>query len=307
MKFKQFLFAALLAAFAGLTVVGCNENDPNEPDPDTVAPATNVEAVVLNATDIGLRWTASSTANATYEVSATDPTGAAAGTVTVTGTTATVTGLMDGTIYTFSVVAVVGTDKSDAATVVWSPAVRLVSDSKVTGALRIYSKAVVGKGSGIVIDQSGAYNASVAGTPANNPDLSKIKLIADLDLTGSTIRIGAPASFTDFNNVANFRTDVQISDATVPATGLDTWFSSASFEGMFAGANTGNFMLQDAQTGGSGVGFVVRWGAPGTYRYARVYVVPGSTGNLIQMDSNQDEYVEIQISYQGFDDVPYAK
>ena len=307
MKFKQFLFAALLAAFAGLTVVGCNENDPNEPDPDTVAPATNVEAVSLNATDIGLQWTASTTANATYEVTATDPTGTEVGTVTITGTTAVVTGLTDGTTYTFSVVAVVGTDKSDAATVIWSPAVRLTSDAKVTGAIRIYSKAVVGKGSGIVIDGTGAYNASVAGTPANNPDLAKIKLIADLDLVASTIRIGAPESFTDFTNVANFRTDVQISDATSPSTGLDTWYRSASLEGLFATGNTGNFDLQDAQTGGSGVAFAVRWGQAGSYKYARVYMVPGSNGNLIQMDSNQDEYVEIQISYQSVAGVPYAK
>ena len=34
MKFKQILFAAFLAAFAGMAMVGCNENDPNDPDPD---------------------------------------------------------------------------------------------------------------------------------------------------------------------------------------------------------------------------------------------------------------------------------
>ena len=65
--------------------------------------------------------------------------------------------------------------------------------------------------------------------------------------------------------------------------------------------------VQDAQTAGQNVGFALRWGSPGQYRYARVMVVAAAGGNLIKTDSNGDPYVEVQFSYQDAPGVPYAK
>lgn len=315
MKFKQFLFAAFIAAFAGMAMVGCNENDPNDPgDPgDGPAAVTNLEAVSKNNTTVGLRWTASSGADE-YEVTvrtgATDMMD-----TTLTGTQVDISGLTAGTIYTFAVVAVdtdltSADDRSAEKTINWSPAWRYESDSKVTTSLRIYPRSVVGKGSGIVITNNGAYNASVAGS---GPDINAIQLIADVDAGGATFTIGTPkaAAFSSFTNFPNFRSDVQVSDASVeidPATGLSGWYRSASLEPLFSSAGgTKSFTFGDKLASNNGVGFAVRWGSAGAYRYARVYVVPNSSGQLIQSDGGGDRYIEVRISYQDAAGVPYAK
>ncbi len=320
MKLKQFLFAAVIAAMAGMTVVGCNENDPNEPDPGTggVNPVTNLEAVSLDATSVGLRWTASTTTGIDeYRISVKNPAGVEImkDTLDAAVTNATIANLTAGTIYTFGVTAVEtdvlsADDLSTEATVMWSPAARINQDSKVTTSLRVYPRSVVGKGSGIVVEAAGAYNASVAGSGA---DIAKIVLIADVADNGSTFTIGNPkaTAFSAFTNFANFRGDVEVSDASAeidPATGLNGWYRSTSLEGLFgAGSGTKSFTFGDKLSSNNGVGFAIRWGAAGAMKYARVYVVPSSTGSLIQTDPGGDKYVEIRISYQDSPNVPYAK
>lgn len=314
MKFKQFLFAAFIAAFAGMAMIGCNEN-PDDPGPggDDVNPATNLEAVSLSSTEVGLNWTASTTAGVDeYRVSVRGPNGNEKTSVTVAGTNTTISDLTAGTIYTFGVTAVAtdvasGDDESTETTVVWSPAQRITSDSREPGTLRIYPQTVSGKGSGIVITSNGAYNALVGGTPSTGSDHGIIQLIADLNVGAATFTIGAPKAFTQYANHAAFRSDVQVSDDTYSIASLDTWYNGSSLDGLFSTSNTGFFTLQDAQSGGQNVGLAIRWGSPGQYRYARVMVVAASNGNLIKNDSNGDPYIEIQFSYQDAPGVPYAK
>ena len=313
MKFKQFLFAAFIAAFAGMAMVGCNENPDDPGTGDDVNPVTNLEAVSLSSTSVGLRWTASTTSGVDeYRISVRGPGGTSVTDTAVTGTSATIAGLTAGTIYTFGVTAVEtdiasGDDESTETTILWSPAQRITSDSRVTGTLRVYPQSVTGKGSGIVLTSTGAYNALVGGTPSSTSDHGKIQLIADLNVGAATFTIGAPEAFTQFANHSSFRTDVQISDETYAITSLDTWYNDASLESLFSTANDGFFTLQDAQTAGQNVGFALRWGSPGQYRYARVMVVAAAGGNLIKTDSNGDPYVEVQFSYQDAPGVPYAK
>ena len=321
MKLKQFLFAAVIAAMAGMTVVGCNENDPGpNPDPgdDDIAAVTNLEAVSLSETSVGLRWTASTTTGVDeyrIDVRGAGGTSMMMDTVAAGTTNLTIDGLTAGVIYTFGVTAVEtdvlsSDDLSAETTVMWSPAERINTDSKVTTSLRLYPRSVSGKGSGIVMTSNGAYNASVAGSGA---DIGMIQLIADVASNGSTFTIGNPkaAEFNAFSNFANFRSDVEVSDASAeidPATGLNGWYRSESLEGLFgAGAATKSFTFGDKLSSNNGVGFAVRWGAAGAKRYARVYVVPGANGMLIQTDGGGDRYVEVRISYQDQAGVPYAK
>ena len=312
MKFKQFLFAAFIAAFAGMAMVGCNENPDDPGTGDDVNPVTNLEAVSLSSTSVGLRWTASTSDVDEYIVSVREPDGEEILSETMTETNVEITGLTAGTIYTFGVTAVdtdlaSGDDMSEETTILWSPAQRITTDNKVTGTLRIYPQSVVGKGSGIVLTSTGAYNALVGGTPSSTSDHGIIQLIADLNVGAATFTIGAPEAFTQFTNHSSFRTDVQISDETYAITSLDTWYNDASLESLFTTANDGFFTLQDAQTAGQNVGFALRWGSPGQYRYARVMVVAAASGNLIKTDSNGDPYVEVQFSYQDAPGVPYAR
>ena len=307
MKFKHLLMSGLIMALAGFFVVGCNENpdDPNDPNPDEVAPPTGLMAVSMDGA-VMLKWTASADAD-TYVVTWDDGT-TELSTEDITYTEYKVEGLTNGTVYTFSVVAVdAAAEESDAATISWAAALRYTNDRDKGGILRIYARSVPSpdKGTGIVIQQTGAFNASVGPTSAF---LSQIQLIADVQ--SNFVRIGAPKSFTEFGQVAQFRNDVQISDNYVelsPTVGLDGWYNSASLEGLFTTNNTSNFNIQDQLSAGAGAAFAMRWGTAGSYRYARVFVVPGANGKLVQTDNEGDPFVEIRISYQSAQGVPYAK
>lgn len=304
MKFKHFLMSGLIAALAGFFVVGCNEN-PDDPgnggDDDSAAAVTNLAAVSLGtAGSVGLVWDASTTSGATYEVSWMTTGGTTIDSKTVTGTSTTITGLTTGTRYTFTVVATAsGVEDSDPVSIEWSPANRYVNDRDAGGILRVYARSVSGKGSGIVVQQDGAYNALTA---VGSPGLNMIHLIADVGT--NSIRIGAPVSFTDFSAHASFRTDVELSDnyyELAPSIGLDGWYNEDPLNVLFATNNEGNFIIPDQLTGGAGAAFVARWGNPGSERYARIFVLPGSNGKLVQFDSSNDPFIELQISYQPTD------
>lgn len=290
-------------ALAGMFVVGCNENPGDtDPDPTTVAPATALMAESMDGA-VALKWTASADAES-YTVTWSD--GSATGKQTATGVTDTevmIDELTNGTTYTFEVIAVDADDEeSAAATISWAPAARYESDVKNSGTLRLYPRSVAGKGSGIVIQQTGAYTASVA---AGSPDLGQIHLIGDI--TSSTISIGVPKSFTNLTQQPSFRSDVQISDTYVEVASLDNWYNSASLENLFTSNSQSNFSVGDKLPGGLGMAFAMRWGTAGSYKYSRIFVVPSSTGNLVQFDAGGDPYIEVQISYQGVNGVPYAK
>ncbi|MCE2502716.1 MAG: hypothetical protein J4G05_01465 [Chlorobi bacterium] len=324
MKFKHLLMSGLIALLAGFYVVGCNENpiDPDpptvDPDPPTVEPATGLQAVSLGAESVGLKWNASTTSGVTYKVSWIDNAATPSeGDFNVgTDTETTVEGLNGGPVYTFTVVAVVvevdttnndtTNNESEAATIDWAPADRYINDREKGGIIRIYARSVpsANKGTGVVIQQDGAFNASVG---ASSQFLSQIHLIADVQ--ANSILIGAPESFDDFDQHSQFRTDVQISDDSVeldPAVGLDGWYNSASLDNLFGMQSTGKFTISDQFTGGVGVAFAMRWGN-NPFRYARIFVVPGSDGKLVQRDTDDDPFIEIRISNQTDQGIPYAK
>lgn len=309
MKFKNFLMGGMIAALAAFFVVGCNENpdDPGDGNGDDVAAVTNLGAVSLSSTSVGLAWDASTTTGATYKVEWMDGS-TSVGSKDVSTTSTTIDALTAGKAYVFTVTAVDADDnESDAVSVTWAPAARYTDDKNAGGILRIYARSVSGKGSGIVVQNDGAYNALTAATQSDQA-LGMIHLIADVG--SNSIRIGAPESFTDFAAVAKFRKDVQISDnyyTLSPAIGLDGWYNDAPLTTLFTTNNKGNFTIADQQTGNAGAAFVARWGATGSERYARVFILPGSNGKLVQTDTNGDPFIEIQISYQSTAGVPYAK
>lgn len=313
MKFKNFLMSGMIAALAAFFVVGCNENvgDPDDNN-DDVAAATSLKAVSLSATSVGLSWAASTTTGATYKVSWANGS-TSVGSADVSTTTHTVSGLTEGTAYVFTVVAVDADDnESDPVTVTWAPAARYTNDQDAGGVIRIYERsAPTGKGTGLVLtpDLDGPRNVSVAGTIGTNPDLANVHLIADVNAGTGTFTIGPSkaSAFDDFTNYSLFPNNVQVSDNYVVTSGLDNWYESASLANMFTTNNKEAFVIQNQQTGNQGVGFAVRMGTgvSGQFRYARIFVVPGASGQLIQNDGNN--YVVLHVSFQNVAGVPYAK
>ncbi|MGE3801895.1 MAG: fibronectin type III domain-containing protein [Candidatus Kapaibacterium sp.] len=305
MKFKHLLMSGLIMAFAGMFAVGCNENPVDNPDPDptTVEPATGLQALSKNGA-VMLQWTASTTTGVTYTVEYNEKGSTDKTTLTDATSPLEVTSLTNGTIYEFSVTAVKGTESSTAATIEWAPADRYTTDTDPGSAvLRIYEKsAPTGKGSGLIIDptKGGPSNESVA-----NGVIGNIQLVADVQ--GNQILIGpgnAPEFDGVFSNWGNFDNNVQVSDNFEPTSGLNAWYLDSKLGDLFTTSRKSAYTIANQQSGNQGVAFAFRLGTAGNFRYGKVFIVPGTNGQLVQNDGNN--YIVLQISLQQ-PNVPYAK
>ena len=145
-----------------------------------------------------------------------------------------------------------------------------------------------------------------------------LQLLADIDDNGAGFVIGAPRatefgpSGSNFAAYSDFDADVQVSDDYVEIDSLNGWYNDMSLISYFSGAGSANaFEFGDKLASGKGIGFVVRWPSTSggaTYHYARVFIVPTATGELIHRDvPTNDPYIEVRISYQDSPGVPYAK
>ncbi len=299
--------SGMIAILAGFFVVGCEETPTTVVDDRPDAP-TNLEAVSLSATSVGLKWVGAVPTGFKYHVSWTNVGGSSTGekTVTTEPLSTVVEGLTAGTEYTFSVVFEnAAGDQSLATTINWAPANRYTQDGAAV--IRIYEKAApTGKGSGLILDPAlgGPKNQSVA-----SGDLANIQLAADVQ--GNTFSIGpakAPEFETVFANWASFPNNVQISDDYYPATSLDTWYSTSSLASLFTTNSKNAFVSVPNQLADSkGMAFAVRigTGTPNTFKYARVLVVPDASGLLVRNDGNN--YVVLHVSFQNTAGIPFAK
>lgn len=293
---------------AALVIGGCNENDnPIDPTPTPVAPKaiTNLQAVSLSETSVGLRWNAPvDTALTGYDVSWESSDGVDSNGVSVisaTDTTENATGLTAGKTYTFTVKTKRGTTLSTGVSVTWAGAQRFSNDAaEPTTTIRLYEKAS-SKGSGLTLDPSagGPKNMSVA-TPTGPVQLGFI-----VDANGKVV-IGAAYSFPEFKNVDKFDSNTYVSTQSWVAMGLNDWFIPQSLDKYIpADGNLRAFTFDATVTGATGQGFVVRTGATGNYHYARVFV--NNIGGKLLQGTAPNRYVELTISYQNTPNVPFAK
>lgn len=312
MKFKNFLMSGMIAALAAFFVVGCNENpdDPGNGDGDEVAAVTNLGAVSLSSTSVGLAWDASTTTGATYKVAWAEGT-TSVGSADVSTTTTTVEGLTEGKTYVFTVTAVDADDnESDPVSVTWSPASRYnVDAANTTMEINIYEKDAT-RGSGLALDVASPYegprNISVSGTHTD-AELALAQLAMYINTNG-TVKIGPASGFTvaEYANVAKFDQNTIVSDEATPVSSLNNWYMNGSLSGAMTQNRETPFTLDAVRTDGNGYGFVVRTGtSAANYHYARVFV-KNNGGKILQGDS-PNRFVSLVISYQNTAGVPYAK
>lgn len=316
MKLKSFLIGSTM--LAALVIGGCNENDtPVDPTPTPVAPkaVTNLQAVSLSETSVGLRWNAPvDTALTGYDVSwkssdGTDSNGV--NVISATDTTENATGLKVGKTYAFTVKTKRGTTLSTGVSVTWAGAQRFSNDAAApTTTIRLYEKAS-SKGSGLTLDPSagGPKNMSVA-TPTAPVQLGFIVDTVIVDTVTKAkeekIVIGAAYSFPEFKNVLLFDSNTYVSNTTWIAMGLNDWFIPQSLDKYIPGnGNFRAFTFDATVTDATGQGFIVRTGATGNYHYARVFV--NNIGGKLLQGTFPNRYVELTISYQNTPNVPFAK
>lgn len=287
-KYKSLLAAMTLVA---LIMVGCNENTTNVVDTVPNAP-TGMMATSLGKDKIAVKWTAPTAGTFTgYKLKLT---GIGMDTTFIVDKTTggyEVSGLTEGTKYTFALTSVNGTAMSaTAATITWSPATRFTTlDGTPTGnAIRLYESSS-SKGSGlrlydpttklpqvltvsgggsawdIGIDNKGITDSLDTGSPGalnftiNNPRATLIGKI--------------------YSNVNSLDDIYETADLTVSSQGLYT--------------------LPNSSTGG--YAFVLKT-AEGNF----AKVLFKSIGGKILQGSGTERYVTVEISYQMVAGVPHA-
>lgn len=284
-KYKSLLAAMTLAT---LITVGCNENTVDPTDTAPNAP-TALMATSLGASEIGLKWTVPTGTYTGYKLRMT----ATGVDTTITISTAAtssfqVSGLTEGTKYTFALNSVNGTAVSGTApSITWSPAtrftkfedgneIRIYESSSTKGSgLRLYNPATkfpdiytVNSGSqwDIGIDNKGIADSLDTGSPGalsftiNNP---RVTLMGKI-----------------YNNVSSLDEVYETADLTVSSQGLYTLPNSSA----------------------SGYAFVVKT-AEGNF--AKV-LVKQALGKILQ-GTAPDRYVTLEVSYQMVAGVPHAE
>lgn len=290
----------LVAGMMAFMLTACNENDPVDPVGDAPSKPTGLMARSSSETSVALKWTAGpATETVTgYEIQVNETGSASVSTVEAgTGTTVTVTGLTEGKLYEFAVVAKNGSAKSTAsAKVEWAPA-RVVAN-----AYRLYSSRNTTMGSGLAI-WTGAVPEVLKIVRGHEWDIcfdDKTKpadpRIASPGQTeyidaASNFPNGQPARITYWGpqlvNITSLDEVYMASPLTVPASGGEMYWSLGSIGGTM---NWGSVIASK--------------NSDGTYNFGRIMVK--RVGTSFVQGTGNDTFIEVMIAYQTMKDVPYA-
>jgi len=297
MKTRNLIFLFIAVMFA---ITACEDNNNNPVNPtDKPAAPTNLQATSKSNTSVLLRWTPStSESNSNFDKYV----------LTVSGgvypiqpfninkgvSSVEVSNLIEGTIYTFAIVAKFtdGTVSDDTAKVQWSPATRFTRNQNEEP-IRIYETAS-DFGSGLVIFDpvgDGPKSAKVSNGGVWNLGLD----------TRNGKLILASARLIDYNyNIQPGVTEIANDIYTVES--LDDVFDSQALSSKgFAERSI------DLTQFSSSFVIIVRFKQAGKtdYNYAKV-LVKYKNGSFLQ-GTSPNRYVEFEISYQKVAGVPYAK
>ena len=185
----------VLVSLSAILLVECNKSEDNPVNTPAVlllAP-TNLRAYSASQSSVGLQWDLSaSESNAAflnYSIKVKDSTGAAVLTQTVSkgNPQSVITGLTEGVTYTF-VIRSNGTGgivSADSASVVWSPARRLTTDSTNGPPIQVYEFASSSGASGLQFYSISSGAARTQSLRASNPDRALADVYLETNLDGS--------------------------------------------------------------------------------------------------------------------------
>ena len=293
MKFKF----GWLAALACVLVLATSCDQTVTPDDPKVAPnaPTNVMATSVNETTVGLKWLKSLTGETPtgYIITITEAGATTGTTLPVSGGSTeavNVSGLTEGTIYTFSVQAVNDTVKSAASpSVMWAPAKRQ------TGTFKLYSSKSTTNGSGLSLKNGTVLKiADGAQWEFCYDDKDGRPLVGSPGVSGYTLPSGE-FLIVSMDTVASHY---------VRANSLDDVYGASALD--FQAGFTENLVdLSSLADQTKGVVFTVRSRVNSTtVNFAKVLVK--SNGTSFVNGTGADSYIEVEVSYQTVVNVPYA-
>ena len=295
MKIRN-LFLVLFAAIFAFTA--CDDtNNPVDPTDKPIAP-TSLQATSKNESTVILRWTAStSESNSLFDKYVLTVTGGANPIqpfdIAKGTTSAEISGLSEGTIYTFSIATKFtdGTTSSTSAQIQWSPATRFVRNQN-DQPIQVYESAS-NFGSGLVIYDpigDGPKSATVSNGAQWNLGLD----------TRNGKLVLASARLLDYNFITQPGV-TEIASEVINANSLDDVFDSQALDAKYFQERSIDLTQQN-----SSFVLVVRFRHLGSlqYNYAKVLV---KYNNGFLQGSPDNRYVAFEISYQKQAGVPYAK
>jgi hypothetical protein len=307
MKFIKLFSLVVLSVSMVFILNSCTETTTPTTNPQPKpSPVTNLMATSINDSTVKIKFDLSPSQTdplfkdyllSYYETLASTP-------LTVilnSGTNSyTVSGLTEGKIYYFDVIARYTNDSvSTNAVIQWSPASRFEKND-ADEIIKVYETESQ-FGSGLQLFNPAISKASV----------SKKENSANWDLAlytkNDSIIFG---SATALNYVyANTPKATQLCDEFAEATSLDDLFDSKSLiSGTRATAYSEQaFSLSGVNPTKNLIFFVRKINDSGKYNYAKVMISKNPNGFGYLQGNPTDRFLEIQISYQKTADVPYAK
>lgn len=283
-------------------VVGSSTSNGKNFNVPSANPATGLKATSISDTEVALMWTLSTDeSNASFQGYwlYVYPEGGNAGTpiaIPKAVNKFNVTGLDEGVIYNFDLHAVIdyngNTMLSPKATVKWSPAVRFninINDDVI----KLYESAAT-TGSGLALyDATGKAPKTLTVTNGANWDLG-------LYTTGGVLQFGSAKSILDkYSSFSGTAKKCEMGSEYYDVASLNDVYdsqalSTKSFSEKF-------FDLATIGTTNNAV-FIVRTNAP-SWNYAKVMVL--NKGGFLQ-GTSPNRYIEVVVSYQSVQGVPYA-
>ncbi|PKL84510.1 MAG: hypothetical protein CVV22_12650 [Ignavibacteriae bacterium HGW-Ignavibacteriae-1] len=304
-KLLAVLFASLLMGFL---VTSCTEDGPTDPNSEKPAAPTNLMALSVNETTIHLKYDISSSEQNTlfqdYFLS-----------YWVVGETANpmtmavakgvnpiaVTGLSEGKIYEFQLVARYTNNENSAASanVKWSPASRF-EKTIYNEDINLFERASL-FASGLQI-YYGSEDGPRTRTTGNSADWDLGVMI-----DGSTVKFGS-ASQLGFNFNNQPQPTFMLTDHFLANAFNDVFDSRAMDDGDRNTKYTEHTVDLTNVTGNQNIIVYVRKYQPGKtrYNYAKIMIVRNPAGGFLY-GTAPNRHIKLEISYQKVEDVPYAK
>jgi hypothetical protein len=287
-----------MVSSVNLFCLAFNDNPPP-------APPLNLMANPQSGSAVLLKWTAAAdTGTIIYRVLYGVKDQSIRDSVETPMTSAVISGLTPGAVYSFSVIATRMGKNSTAVSVESAPATRYTTEPGSASPIRIYEKGST-HGAGLTLDPAKGGPKNIAMTTA---DPSAVQLTILPEDQQSAFLIGPAYGFPEYKDFEQFDHDVYISDSTYVTTSLDDWYYTGSIDGKITQPDANQLAYRLPQFASdlvNGQGFFVRTGTTGNYHYARVFV-KNNGGRLLQ-GTAPDRYVELGISYQSTPNLPFAK
>jgi len=292
---RPIVFLAISGIALCATVLeGCNKEDSttNTPAPVIVAP-TNLRAFSAGPASVGLQWSLSTSESdpsfVDYSLKVKNPGGSIISSQSVSkgSPQATVTGLSEGVIYTFVLrsTATGGVVSADSASISWSPARRLTTDSTNGPPIQVYEFASSSGASGLQFNSVGGY-ARTQSLNVSNPDRVLADVFLQTNGDGSislnnmaTSGVGS-AKNTFFSSVTRDASDLDDPQLAPPLTSTYT-LNTVTIPS--ATATQAKILYARSVTDD---------------KYVRILVQRNPATSLLYYSTSPNRYVRVQISYQ---------